>query len=200
MFPRIPDKRGEVERNIRARFGYYPVLEFFYDMTQIWLLIYFQERFKMNGNPRVPAKIVDEERLRRILLFLKEDPLMLDIREKLTESFFNHASSDDLADILELAEYALEDMIPWPLDRRCICGADLTAELACCGNLINLDEHDHLLSRRYSVYCPTCKEALAGAACGACGRAYTWKLGTVDSYAGNKKVVRSTHLQSDLLP
>ena len=181
VFPRIPDRRGDVERDIRARFGYYPVLEFFYDMTQIWLLIYFQERFAMNGNPRVPARSDGEERLRRMLLFLKEDPLMLDIREKLTESFFNHAASDDLADILELAEYVLEDLIPWPLDRRCICGGDLAAGLACCGHRINLDSHDHLLSRRYSVYCPTCKKAFSGASCGTCGRAYTWKLGIVDS-------------------
>ncbi len=32
------------------------------------------------------------------------------------------------------------------------------------------------------IYCPTCKEALSGASCEVCGRVYTWKLGTVDTY------------------
>ena len=39
--PAIPDKRGEVEKSIREKYGYYPLLEFFYDMAQIWMLLYF---------------------------------------------------------------------------------------------------------------------------------------------------------------
>jgi hypothetical protein len=183
VFPRIPDKRGEVERAIKEKYGYYPVLEFFYDMTQIWMLIYFQEHYKTNKNLRALSRIgAGEERLRKVLHFLKEDRLMIDIRERLTESFFDEAPNDELVDVLGQAVYALEEMLPWPLDRRCLCGADLAAELTCCGNRVNLDSHDHLLSRHYIIYCPTCKEALSGASCEACGKVYTWKLGVVDSY------------------
>jgi hypothetical protein len=184
VFPRIPEKRGEVERGISVKYGYYPVLEFFYDMTQMWMLIYFQEYYKMNKDPRVQSRLGSgEERLRKMLHFLKEDPLMIGIREKLTESFFEDEANDELADILGQAVSTLEEMLPWPLDRQCRCGADLTTGLKCCGSLVNLDNHDHLLSRRYVIYCPACKKAHWGASCGACGRAYTWKLGLVDSYA-----------------
>lgn len=183
VFPRIPEKRGEVERGMRVKYGYYPALEFFYDMTQIWMLIYFQEHYRTNKDPRVLSRLgSSEERLRKMLHFLKEDPLMIGIREKLTESFFEDEASDELSDILGQAVSTLEGMLPWPLDRQCRCGADLAAGLRCCGFPVNLDNHDHLLSRRYVIYCPTCKGALWGASCGACGRAYTWKLGLVDSH------------------
>jgi hypothetical protein len=185
VFPRIPDKRGEVEGAIKEKYGYYPSLEFFYDMTQIWMLIYFQEHYRMNKNPRALAKIgAGEERLRKMLRFLKENPLMIDIREKLTESFFSEETNDEFIDILEQAAYVLEEVLPWPLDRRCNCGADLTAGFTCCGNRVKLDGHDRLLSRHYVIYCPACKEALSGASCGVCGKVYTWKLGVVDSYIG----------------
>jgi len=183
VFPRIPEKRGEVEAGIKGKYDYYPVLEFFYDMTQIWMLIYFQEHYKMNKNLRTLSRIgKGEERLRKMLRFLKEDTLMIDIREKLTESFFGDATNDELVDMLGQAVYTLEEMLPWPRDRRCKCGADLSAEFKCCGKSIELDDHDHLLSRHYVIYCPSCKEALSGASCEVCGRVYTWKLGMVDSF------------------
>ncbi len=66
VFPSIPDKRGEIEKSIRAKYGYYPVLEFFYDMTQIWMLIYFQEHYRANRNLRALSRIGrGEERLRK---------------------------------------------------------------------------------------------------------------------------------------
>jgi hypothetical protein len=183
VFPRIPDKRGEVEGSIREKYGYYPVLEFFYDMTQIWMLIYFQEHYKANRNLQQLSRLgVGDKRLRTILRFLKENPLMIDIREKLTESFFEDAGSDDLADVLGRAVYLLEEMLPWPLDQRCVCGEDLAKELVCCGKRIDLGDHDRLLSEHYVLYCSECKEALSGASCEACGRVYSWKLGTVPSH------------------
>lgn len=183
VFPRIPEKRGEVEKDIREKYGYYPVLEFFYDMTQIWMLIYFQEHYKMNKNLRALSRIgKGEEKLHKILRFLKEDRIMIDIREKLTESFFGDATNDELVEILGQAVYKLEKMLPWPKDRRCKCGADLSAEFRCCGNRIELNEHQGKLSRQYVIYCPSCKEALSGASCEACGRVYTWKVGIVDSH------------------
>lgn len=201
VFPRIPEKRGETERSIREKYGYYPLLEFFYDMTQLWVLLYFQEHYKANENPRFLSRLGrGEDRLRKMLRFLKEDQLMIGIREKLTESFFEDEAGDELADILAQARYTLEETLPWPLDRRCACGADLTAGLTCCGSRVSLDKHDHLLSRRYVIYCPTCKEALWGASCGACGRAYTWKLGTVGSYEAVKETLRPPRQPADHMP
>lgn len=183
VFPGIPDKRGEVESAIRARYGYYPTLEFFYDMTQIWMLLYFQEHYQANGNLRKLSRIGEgEERLRKMLRFLKEDPLMIDIRDKLNETFASDAANDELMEILGQAVYALEEMLPWPKDRHCLCGADLAQEFTCCGRQVDLAEHEQLLSRHYIIYCPSCKESLSGASCEQCGRVYTWKLGTVPTY------------------
>gem|GEM_PF-1169724 len=183
VFPRIPENRGQIEKTIKEKYGYYPVLEFFYDMTQIWTYLYFQEHYRANKNLRALSRIgKDEKRVRTFLRFLKEDPLMIDIREKLTESFFGDATDDELVELLGQAVYTVEGMLPWPRDRRCMCGGDLAKEFKCCGERITLDEHEHLLSRYYVIYCPYCEESLAGASCEYCGRVFTWKLGTVDSY------------------
>jgi hypothetical protein len=183
VFPGIPEQRGEIEQAIRVKYGYYPVLEFFYDMTQIWMLIYFQEHYRTNKNLQALSSIgMGDERLQKMLRFLKEDPLMIAIREKLTESFFKDAASEELVDLLGQAVYTLEEMHPWPIDRQCMCGADLAKEFKCCGKQINLDEHEPLLSRHYIIYCPDCKESLSGTSCELCGRVYTWKLGRVGTY------------------
>lgn len=199
VFPSIPEKRGDVEKSIKTKYGYYPILEFFYDMTQIWMLIYFREHYRTNKNLRALSRIGEgEERMRKMLRFLKENPLMIDIREKLTETFFNDASHEDLVEILGQAVYALEDMLPWPMDRRCVCGADLAKGFSCCGRRVDLNEHELLLSRHYVIYCPTCKESLSGASCEQCGRVYTWKLGTVPSCAQSATVpLRSKPAESD---
>jgi hypothetical protein len=182
VFPGIPDKRDKIETAIRAKFGYYPVLEFFYDMTQIWMLIYFQEHYRINSNLRALSRIGrGEERLRRILRFLKEDPLMITIREKLADSILSDGS-DDLVEVLGQAVYTLEEMLPWPMNKRCVCGADLAEGFRCCNRRVNLAEHEQLLSRQYAIYCPVCKESLSGASCEKCGRVYTWKLGRVATY------------------
>jgi hypothetical protein len=147
------------------------------------MLIYFQEHYHANRNLRTLSRIGrGEERLRKILRFLKEDHLMINIREKLTESFFNDAANDELVEVLGLAVYSLEEMLSWPRDRRCLCGADLADEFTCCGKQVNLLEHEQMLSRHYVIYCPVCKESLSGASCAQCGRVYTWKLGIVGTY------------------
>lgn len=183
VFPRIPEGRGAVEASIREKYGYYPVLEFFYDMTQLWTLLYLQEHYRLNRNLRTLSRIGSgEDRLRSIMGFLKEAPMMIEVREKLTENFFGDATDDELMELLSRAIYTLEGMLPWPLDRRCICGGDLSQEFKCCGKTVALDDHDHMLSRHYVVYCPDCGESLAGASCDMCGQVYTWKLGTVPSH------------------
>ena len=188
VFPRIPEDRGTVEASIREKYGYYPILEYFYDMAQVWTLLYLQEHYKVNKNLRSLSRLGSgEERVLKFMNFLKEDPMMIDIREKLTESFFGNASEDSLMDLLARAIYSLEEMLPWPMDRRCVCGGDLTKEFKCCGRRVVLDDNDKLLSRHYVIYCPDCGESLAGASCEACGRVYTWKLGTVAAHEKEKK-------------
>jgi hypothetical protein len=183
VFPSIPEDRGEVEKSIQTKYGYYPLLEFFYDMTQIWMLIYLQEYYKSNKNFHTLSRIGrGEDRLRKMLRFLKEDALMIDIREKLTETLLGYAASDDLEDLLSQAICMLEEMLPWPLDAQCLCGGKLANGISCCNREINMQEHDYLLSRRYDIYCAVCKEPLAGASCAQCGSVYTWKLGTVPTY------------------
>lgn len=188
VFPRIPDGRGAVEASIREKYGYYPLLEYFYDMTQLWTLLYLQEHYRLNKNLRSLSRIgAGEEKVRKIMSFLKEDPLMIDIRERLTESFFGDATEDELMELLSRAIYVLEEMLPWPMDRRCLCGGDLSQEFKCCGSTVALDEHDQLLSRHYVIYCPSCGESLAGASCEICGRVYTWKLGIVPTHHASAK-------------
>lgn len=183
VFPAIPDKRGEVEKSIREKYGYYPLLEFFYDMAQIWMLLYFQEHYKTNKNLRKLSRIGEgEKRIRTILRFLKQNPLMIDIRDKLTETFFENTEEDEFLEILGRAVYLLEEMLPWPRDGRCICGSNFAKAFACCGKNLDLAEHERLLSQHYVVYCPSCKEAISGASCEDCGRVYTWKLGMVESH------------------
>jgi len=184
VFPAIPEDRADVERAIKTKYGYYPVLEFFYDMTQIWLLIYLQEYYKNHKNFRTLSRIGEgEKRLLKMLRFLKEDALMISIREKLTEKLLGYAEHDELEDLLCEAACTLEEMLPWPLDLQCLCGAKLNNEISCRGIRINIRKYDSQLSRRYEVYCPVCKDEVTGVACAKCGKVYTWKLGTVSSYA-----------------
>lgn len=188
VFPHIPEKRGESEKAIRVKYGYYPVLEFFYDMTQIWMLLYFQEYYKGNANLSGLSKLGQgEERLGRILQFLKENTLMIEIREKITESFLDDAGAEALTEILGQAVYTLEGMLSWPMDRRCMCGEDMSKEFTCCGKPIDIGEHELHLSKHYTIYCPSCKEAVSGASCEKCGRVYTWKLGTVATYKQDRE-------------
>jgi hypothetical protein len=188
VFPRIPENRGVVEASIREKYGYYPILEYFYDMTQLWTLLYLQEHYRLNRNLRALSRLgTGEGRIRKIMAFLKEHPMMIEIREKLTENFFGDATDDELMDLLSQAIYTLEDMQPWPQDRLCICGGDLNHEFKCCGKSVALDDHEQLLSQHYVVYCPSCGESLAGASCEVCGRVYTWKLGVVPTLQQVKK-------------
>lgn len=183
MFPKIPDDRGAVEASIREKYGYYPILEYFYDMTQLWTLLYIQEHYRRNKNLRLLSRLgTGEERIKKVLVFLKEDEMMIEIRERLTESFFGDASEDDLLELLSRAIYTIEEMLPWPADRRCQCGRDLTREFRCCGHEVPIEDHDRNLAPQYVIYCPTCGESLAGASCDTCGRVYTWKLGVVPTY------------------
>ncbi len=117
VFPSIPVNHLSLQKEIRRKYGYYPTLDFFYDMTQLWLLIYLQEHYKKNKNPGTESRIgTGETRLRRFLLFLKKDPLMLAIRETLAGTFLGSKTNDDLQGLLWRALTKIEGESPWPRD------------------------------------------------------------------------------------
>jgi hypothetical protein len=117
VFPSIPVNRLSVEAEIRKKYSYYPTLEFFYDMTQLWFLIYLQEHYKRNKNPCTIAKIGrGDKRLQTFLRFLKKDPLMLAIRETLTATLMGNKTSDDLQNVLWRALAKLEGVSSGPSD------------------------------------------------------------------------------------
>ena len=124
VFPDIPTNRVSLEEEIRRLYNHYPMLEFFYDMSQLWLLIYLQQYYKNIENPLTASKIgTGEERLRKFLSFLKTDPLMLTLRETLAASLGNK-KSDDLQDIVWRACAKIEGESPWPHDAAARTDAD----------------------------------------------------------------------------
>jgi len=123
VFPRIPANHLSIEADIRQEYGYYPTLEFFYDMTQLRFLIYLQEYYKTNMNTRETSGIGDgEKRLRAFLRFLKKDPLMLTIRETLTKTFLKNETNEDLQKVLWYALVKLEGMFSDPLEVSAFIG------------------------------------------------------------------------------
>jgi len=111
VFPRIPENRLSAEAQIRQWYGYYPILDFFYDMTQLWFLIYLQEHYKTIDKPYAASNIGGGEgQLRTFLSFLKKDPLMLTIREALAETYLGNKSHDDLQNVLWRALVKVESM------------------------------------------------------------------------------------------
>ncbi len=125
IFPEIPSNRLQLEEEIKRLYGHYPVLEFFYDMSQLWLLIYLQQHYKYTADPVTALKIgTGEERLRRFLSFLKTDPLMLTLSETLTATFLGNKTSDELQDILWRALSKIEGESPWPRDAAASADAD----------------------------------------------------------------------------
>ncbi len=117
VFPGIPSGRLMLEEEIRRTYGYYPVLEFFYDMTQLWLLIYLQEHYKNGRNTRAASRIGSgQPRLQRFLSFVKTDPLMLTLRDTLTAISQGNKTSNDLQDILWRTLAKIEGQSRWPLD------------------------------------------------------------------------------------
>lgn len=116
VFPDIPTNRVSLEEEIRRLYCHYPVLEFFYDMSQLWFLIYLQRHYRNNGDPLIVSRIgTGEARLRKFLSFIKTDPLMLTLREALTATSLGNKKDDDLQDILWRALAKIEES-PWSPD------------------------------------------------------------------------------------
>ncbi len=110
VFPSIPVNHASLEQEIRKAYGYYPVLEFFYDMTQLWFLIRLQEHYRLKETPASFPRSGNEERIRKFLRFVKSDPLMLTMRETLANIEEGTKSNEDLQDILWQAITRIEGM------------------------------------------------------------------------------------------
>jgi hypothetical protein len=109
VFPSIPVNHASLEDGIRRAYGYYPVLEIFYDMTQLWFLIHLQEYYRNDRNAfGYPQRIDNEARLQKFLQFVKNDSLMLTMRETLADLSVGKKTIDDLQDILWQAIAKLE--------------------------------------------------------------------------------------------
>ena len=100
VFTDIPKNRLSLEERIKRTYGYYPTLDFFYDMTQLWFLIYLQEHYGKERGPDGAILGTGRKRLQRFLHFLKRDPLMLTMRQTLTEVFSGSKTNDDLQDVV----------------------------------------------------------------------------------------------------
>jgi hypothetical protein len=115
VFPRIPENYLSIEEQIRQKYCYYPTLEFFYDATQLWFLIYLQEHYKKSGDLRAGTSVGGgDQRLPIFLQFVKKDPMMLAIRETLLKLILGNKTNDDLQNVLWCALVKLEGMCACP--------------------------------------------------------------------------------------
>jgi hypothetical protein len=110
VFPTVPDRQKEVEEEIRAQYSHYPYLEFFYDMTQLWVLVYLYFYHRQNGYRSVMATIKEKEEMtKRSIQSIKTDVIMLHIREKILESFYEPAAYDELLNAVERLICSIEE-------------------------------------------------------------------------------------------
>ncbi len=116
VFPSIPVNHASLEEEIRRAYGYYPLLEFFYDMTQLWFLIRLQEHYRDERDIVSFPRPGNEERLQKFLRFIKYDPLMLTMRDTLSNIAAGTKTDDDLQNILWQALAKIEGMPAGPAD------------------------------------------------------------------------------------
>lgn len=110
VFPSVPDRQKEVEEKIRAQYGHYPYLEFFYDMTQLWVLVYLY--FYHRENERridMTTNKAKEEMTKKSIQSIKTDVIMLHIREKIQESFYEPAAYEELLNAVERLICSIEE-------------------------------------------------------------------------------------------
>ncbi len=86
VFSSFPSNNQDVETTIRRRFERYPLVECFYDATQIWLLANLRGYYRGGA-----AGETGNNRARRVLRFIKEDPQMISVREQVTDYFLGAA-------------------------------------------------------------------------------------------------------------
>jgi len=109
VFPSRPVRIDAVEKSIRERYSYYPFLEFFYDMTQLWVLVYmYFYRLENTGRFSGSSTLEGDNMTEKTLQFIKTNGVMLHIREKLAESFHKLAAYDELINAVERSIFWIE--------------------------------------------------------------------------------------------
>jgi hypothetical protein len=102
VLPTVPDNPKETEEKIRAQYGHYPFLDFFYDITQLWVLVYLYFYHLENAYRYAVATIKEKEEMtKKSIRTIKTDGIMLHIREKIIESFYEPAAYHDLLNAVE---------------------------------------------------------------------------------------------------
>ena len=102
VYPSPPINPAAEEVSIRSQYGYYPHIEFFYDLTQLWVLVYWYFYHREYGHPygMVTSK-EKEDIMHKSIRLIKTDVAMLHIGEKLRESFYEPAAYDELLNAVE---------------------------------------------------------------------------------------------------
>lgn len=119
VFPSIPDRTEEVEREIRTQYSYYPFIEIFYDMTQIWVLVYLYFYHLENTHRNAVTTIQEKEAItKKSISLIKTDATMLYIREKIRESSYEPAAYDELLNAVERLIWAIEERSPFRSQRN----------------------------------------------------------------------------------
>lgn len=100
-----------------------------------------------------------------------------------------HAQNPDGSIIKKLAPDEWKELVdvltapvhPWPLDHRCVCGAEIRTVCLCTANgvYIEVREHEPKLTVATGFQCPECGRGLIAFSCEACNRLYSWREGVV---------------------
>jgi hypothetical protein len=110
VYPSLPKHPAEEEVRIRSQYGYYPYIEFFYDITQLWVLVYMYFYHRDNEHPYAMATIEEkQEIMKKSIRYIKTDVTMLHIREKLLESFYEPDAYDELLNAVERLICSIEE-------------------------------------------------------------------------------------------
>ncbi len=119
VFPAIPDRPKEVENKIRAEYSHYPFLEFFSDSTQLWVLMYLYFYHLEHEYRYTMATLKGKEDItKKSIQFIKTDVIMLHIREKILESFYEPAAYDELLNAVERLICSIEGNCSYRTEAR----------------------------------------------------------------------------------
>lgn len=98
VFPSVPGDRNETETKIRAAYGHYPHLEFFYDRAQLWLFVRLLYSYKRDRSlAGLSGSAAGDARIRKFIRFVKTSPLAIDLREQISDPSLVQSSYDELA-------------------------------------------------------------------------------------------------------
>jgi transcription elongation factor Elf1 len=120
---------------------------------------------------------------------------MLDNTESLVSLIYqlDHMQNPDGSIIENLAQDEWKELVdiliapvhPWPLDHKCICGAEIRTLCFCTKDGVRIDvrKHEPELTGATGFECPHCGRGLVAFHCEKCNRLYSWLEGVVEHVA-----------------